>query len=127
MSSDQHEPPEHLDAQAAKKWRELLPVLHARGDAGQPGTLDALACYCSAWSRWLLASAEVDRLGLVIKSPQGFAVGNPFLAVAEKAQRQVRQWGAELKITPKSRSARQPADDPAADPFVRILKTRKGA
>ena len=36
------------------------------------GTLDALAAYCQAWSRWTAAEAQVSTLGPVVKSPAGF-------------------------------------------------------
>ena len=53
-------------------WR----TLDGRGEHLDAGTLDVLACYCSAWSQWLAAEAQVKTLGLVVKSPAGFA-GKP--------------------------------------------------
>jgi P27 family predicted phage terminase small subunit len=89
--------PAHLDEQARQKWAEVLPILESRGDVDQ-GALDALACYCSAWSRWTAAEAEVAKLGTVVKSPAGFPVPNPYLTVAKDAQRQMRQWGDVLQL-----------------------------
>jgi Phage terminase, small subunit len=43
----------------------------------------------------------------VVKSPAGFAVENPYLTVARKAQSTMRQWAAELKLTPRSRGKDQ--------------------
>lgn len=108
MSSDQHEPPEHLDARAAAKWAELLPTLQERGDADQPGTLDVLTCdaHGPAGCRHRQRSTEA---GPIVKGTQGAVTANPFLAVAEKAQRQLRQWGETLRITPKSRTSRKPS------------------
>jgi phage terminase small subunit len=60
-------------------------------------TLDALAAYCQAWSRWTAADAKVNELGAVVKSPAGFAVPNPCLALAAQAQRQMRQWATEVR------------------------------
>ncbi len=68
--------PEHLDEQAVAKWAELAPTL----DATQPGTADALAAYCVAYSRWTAAEAKVSELGAVIKSAAGFAVQSPYVA-----------------------------------------------
>jgi P27 family predicted phage terminase small subunit len=95
--------PEHLDAQARAKWAAVYAILQARGEL-DTGTLDALACYCSAWSQWLTAEAQVKTLGLVVKSPAGFAQENPYLSVARKAQTELRRWGDVLKITPKSKA-----------------------
>jgi P27 family predicted phage terminase small subunit len=97
-----HEPPAPLDAQAQAKWAELLPILEARGDV-DGGILDGLACYCQAWARWAAAEAEVAKLGTVVKSPIGTPVENPYLRIAAAAQRQLRQWGNELGLTPAAR------------------------
>ena len=96
-------PPDHLDEQAAAKWREVYPILESRGDLDQ-GTIDALAAYASAWSRWTTAEQQVSTLGPVVKSPAGFPVANPYVAIAAAAQRQMRQWATELQLTPKARS-----------------------
>ena len=96
-------PPAHLDAVAAEKWRQVYAIIVKRGDDLDAGVLDALACYCSAWSQWLSAEAKVKELGLVCKSAAGFAQENPFLSVARKAQTELRRWGDVLKITPKSK------------------------
>ena len=58
---------------------------------------DALAAYCLAYSRWTEAEGKITELGSVIKSPAGFAVPSPYLAVAKDAQRAMRQWAAELR------------------------------
>jgi len=89
-------PPEHLDGEARRKWAELWPIVAQRANIDQ-GTLDALAAYCQAYSRWTAAETKVNELGAVVKSPAGFAVPNPYLAVAAQAQRQMRQWAQELR------------------------------
>ncbi|MEI8373697.1 MAG: P27 family phage terminase small subunit [Planctomycetota bacterium] len=89
-------PPQHLDEQARAKWAETLPILEARGEPDQ-GSLDALAGYCLAWSRWTAAEAQVNALGPVVKSPAGFAVANPYVALAAAAGRQMRAWSTELR------------------------------
>lgn len=97
-------PPEHLDDEARRKWAEVLAILDGRGEALDAGTLDAIACYASAWSQWVQAAAQVKTLGMVVKSPAGFAQENPFLSVARKAQTELRRWGDVLKVTPKSKT-----------------------
>jgi P27 family predicted phage terminase small subunit len=95
-------PPAHLDEQARAKWADVLPILAERGEL-DPGTLDALAVYCQAWARWTAAESKVSELGTVVKSPAGFAVPNPYLSVAKDSQRTMRQWGAELGLSPAAR------------------------
>ena len=107
-------PPAHLDDQARAKWAEAYPLVADRAEPDQ-GTLDALAAYCMAYSRWADAESNISQIGgTVVKSPAGFAIPNPYLAVAAAAQRQMRQWGAELGLTPAARKKVKPrADTPA--------------
>lgn len=107
-------PPDHLDAQARAKWAEVLPILQERGDTLDAGTLDAVEAYAVAWSQWLQAQAKVAELGTVIKSAAGFAVVSPYVGIAAAAQRQMRQWAAELKLTPKARGKAKPAESESA-------------
>ncbi|NLF09395.1 MAG: phage terminase small subunit P27 family, partial [Pirellulaceae bacterium] len=108
-----HEPPQHLDQAAIAKWQEIIVILETRGDLDQ-GTLDALSCYCSAWSRWTAAEQQVNALGPIVKSPTGFPVANPYVAIAAAAQRQMRQWGGELRLTPKARGRKAEAVEESA-------------
>jgi len=89
-------PPAHLDQQACAKWGEVFPIVAQRENLDQ-GTLDSLAGYCVAYSRWTAAEAKVNELGPVVKSPAGFAVPNPYVAIAAQAQRQMRQWATEMR------------------------------
>ena len=105
--------PEHLDAAAKQKWAELMPIFERRGDVDQ-GTLDALAAYSQAWSRWTAAEQQVSTLGLVVKSPAGFPVANPYASAAAAALRQMRQWGDTLGLHKRTRKADQPQSAVAA-------------
>jgi P27 family predicted phage terminase small subunit len=113
--------PKHLDKQARAKWAEVLPILNGRGNVDQ-GTLDALAAYCQAWSRWTAAEAQVNTLGAVVKSAAGFAVANPYVAIAAAAQRQMRQWAAELRLTPKTRDKANPESESAVSAILREIE-----
>ncbi len=106
------EPPAHLDEQAKAKWGEATAALDGRGDTLDAGTLDALACYCQAWSRWTAAEQQVNALGAVVKSAAGFAVPNPYIAIAAAAQRQMRQWGDVLGLHKRRRKAKHDDDQP---------------
>jgi P27 family predicted phage terminase small subunit len=109
-----NEAPLNLDDEGRRKWGEVYPILESRGDVDQ-GTLDALTAYCSAWSQWLAAEAQVKTLGAVVKSAAGFAQENPFLTVARKAQTAMRQWAGELRLTPKARGKDAAAADSQAN------------
>ena len=106
--------PAHLDDEGRRKWGEVLAILDDRGDTLDAGTLDAAAAYSLAWSRWTAAEQQVNTLGAVVKSPAGFAVPNPYIAIAAAAQRQMRQWGSELKLTPKGRGRKPDGSEESA-------------
>jgi P27 family predicted phage terminase small subunit len=116
MSNRRPKPPRHLDPDAQAKWKEIVAHLPDQ----EQGTLDALAAYCQAWSRMVAAEARVAELGAVVKSPQGFPAVNPYLSVLQQERRAVRQWAAELKLTPKSRSTRRRSEEPQ-DPVLRLI------
>jgi P27 family predicted phage terminase small subunit len=121
-------PPQHLDDQARVKWSAVLPILKRRGNIDQ-GTLDALAAYCQAWSRWTAAEQPVNTLGAVVKSPAGFAVPNPYLAVAKDAQRQMRQWGDVLGLhkRPSQRKPEQAESEDGGDGLLKLLGHNRAA
>ena len=110
-------PPSFLDEVATAKWREILPTLVQRGDA-DAAALDALTQYSAAWERWLRAQAEIGKQGAVIQTPQGF-VASPWVNIAEKAQRQLRQWGDVLRITPSRKPRRKKKT--SGDAFDKII------
>ncbi len=118
--------PAHLDEQARAKWGEVYPILDGRGDIDQ-GTLDALTAYAVAWSQWTAAQVNVTELGPVIKSAAGFAIVSPYVAVAAQAERRMRQWAAELKLTPKTRGSRQKHDDDQPDEGQGLLRLLSSA
>ena len=57
-----------------------------------------------AWSQWQGATAQVQKLGPIIKSPNGFPIQNPYLAVANRAWKTVQGLLVEFGMTPASRS-----------------------
>lgn len=102
-------------ALALAEWRRLLPELeHSR----QITKVDrgALLAVCLEWERYLVATAEVQRIGMVVKTPSGYPMVNPFLSVASKALAATTKLWVELGCTPSSRSrvvtqAPAPGDD----------------
>jgi P27 family predicted phage terminase small subunit len=112
--------PQHLDDRARTKWGELRPTL----DTTQPGTLDALAAYCVAYSRWTAAEEQVNALGAVVKSAAGFAVPNPYVSIAAAASRQLRQWANVLGLHKRpGRKAKQADEAGDQGGLLRLLGT----
>ncbi len=64
----------------------------------------ALAAYCQAWGRWVEAEEALRKYGVMIKSPSGFPMQSPYLAIANKAMEQMRAMLTEFGMSPSSRT-----------------------
>ena len=94
--------PSHLTDDEKKEWRRIGRQLLEAGLITRMDT-DVLAAYCKAYVRWVEAEASVRKFGTIIKSPNGFPMQSPYLAVANKAMEQMRSLMSELGLTPASR------------------------
>jgi len=118
------EPPEHLSDEAKREWLRVGELLV---DLGLVSDLDraALAGYCQAWSRWVEAEEALRTYGVVIKSPSGYPMQSPFLAVANKALEQMRGFLIEFGMTPASRSKVHGEQRAEADPLDELRARRQ--
>jgi P27 family predicted phage terminase small subunit len=95
-------PPE-LGEVARREWdrlaRELGPLrITTNLDRG------ALAAYCGAYALWAEAMEAIQKYGSMIKSPSGFPVQSPYLAVANRQTEIMMRVASEFGFTPASRS-----------------------
>lgn len=95
--------PAHLDDEARREWRRTGRKLLECGLVTEIDTA-ALALYCQAWSRWVGAEQNLARFGVVIKSPSGFPIQSPYLAIANKAMEQMTRLLVEFGMPPSSRT-----------------------
>jgi P27 family predicted phage terminase small subunit len=118
------EMPDGLDDEAQAEWNRIVPELHGMGVLCRIDRA-ALAAYCTAWSRWRNAEAQVRKFGSIVKSPdKGFPMKSPYLTIADQAMETMRKFLIEFGLTPSSRSRiRLPASGDAADEFDRFLET----
>ena len=95
--------PAHLSGEAKKEWRRLGRQLAA---LGLMSSIDrgALAMYCQAWGRWVEAEEALKKYGMMVKSPSGFPMQSPYLAIANKAMEQMRALLTEFGMSPSSRT-----------------------
>ncbi len=105
--------PSHLSPEAKREWRRLAKPLLSLGLLSH---LDraALALYCQAWGRWVEAERQLSKEGMIVRSPRGYPIQSPYLAIANKAWQQVQQSLAEFGMSPSTRS-RVVATGPALD------------
>ena len=87
--------PKHLDADANATWKRLVGELPDTST----GTLLALEQFCFAWSKWLASRGEDSKL---------------------RWARASRQWLAELKLTPRTNTARKSTED-SGDPILKLI------
>ena len=115
--------PEFLDEEARAEWSRTARVL---GEMGILTLADraALAAYCVAYSRWVAAERQVQRLGTIVKSPhKKFPMKSPYLTVADQALETMRKFMVEFGLTPSSRSRiRVTGDRQAGDEFDAFME-----
>jgi P27 family predicted phage terminase small subunit len=89
-------------AAGATEWRRLAGTLR---QTGQISVVDrsVLIAVCLEWDRYLVATSEVQKRGLVIKTKNGYSTPNPFGVIARQALAAcIRLW-SELGLSPTSR------------------------
>ncbi len=94
--------PPDVKGVARREWNRIAPKLF---DAGLLTDLDRspLALYCDAWGRLVKSQKQIKQFGEVVKSPKGYPIQNPWLAVLNKATEQLLKSGAEFGMSPVSR------------------------
>ena len=78
-------PPE-LSPTAQREWARLTVEL---SKLNLMTNLDrgALATYCGAYAMWAEAMEQIQKYGTMVKSPTGFPIQSPYLAIANRAGR----------------------------------------
>lgn len=109
------EPPAHLDDVAKAEYFRVGRMLEAM-KLVTPLDGAMLAIYAQNYSRWVDAENNVRELGFMVKSPNGFPVQNPYLAVANRAMREMRGVLVEFGMSPSSRTRVRVLEDPQEDP-----------
>ena len=111
--------PQHLDETARKEWTRISKHLAALGLVSEIDRA-ALAAFCVAWSRWVEAEEKLKTHGILVKSksPNGFPIPSPFLAIANKAMKQMVDLATEFGMTPSSRTRTRTQRDPGDDEFL---------
>ena len=95
--------PSCLGDEARKEWKRLAREL---GDLGLLTRIDRgmLAAYCQAHALWVEAVRSIERYGTMVKSPNGYPMQSPYVAVVNKQVEIMGRIAAEFGMTPSSRS-----------------------
>jgi P27 family predicted phage terminase small subunit len=94
--------PAWLPDEGKAEWRRVLPLLMERGILSR-ADLSTLASYCAAFGTVQQCQQILNAEGLVVEGTQGMK-GHPASQIQHRAQSQMRQYAAELGLTPVSRS-----------------------
>lgn len=79
-------------------WNRLVPELVQAGLV-TPIFEGMLAAYCTVFARWVEAERELRKTSKLVKSPTGYPLQNPWLAIANRAIEQMRQLGSDLGLS----------------------------
>lgn len=92
-----------MPAEARKYWKPMLRMLQ---DAKIVTNADvqALEALCIVYARWREANAQLEKTGLLVKTPNGYPAQSPYLAIANKAFDQMKAMLTEFGMTPSSRT-----------------------
>lgn len=118
--------PEHLDAIAATKFADLERILAAAGLSSEMYA-EAMTLYAAAYSRWREAEGHLRDEGAVVKSPNGYPIHNPMLAVSAAAVKTMIQLLQQFGMTPAALSrVNAPKSEPESDDLANFA-IRRGA
>jgi P27 family predicted phage terminase small subunit len=95
-------PPE-LGPSAQREWDRLV------GDLSKFHLLTnldraALAAYCGAYALWAEATEAIQKYGSMVKSPTGYPMQSPYIAIANRQAEIMMRIASEFGFTPASRS-----------------------
>ncbi len=93
-------PPELSDA-ARREWSRLvgeLSKLNLLTHLDRP----ALAAYCNAYAMWVEDIEAIQKYGSMVKSPNGYLVQSPYVAIANRQAEIMLRISAEFGFTPAS-------------------------
>lgn len=112
-------PPAELtgDPIACAEWIRLAPMLRKCRQITHADRA-ALLALCLEWAKYLRASGEVAKLGMIVKAPSGYPITNPYLPIANRALLACSRLWPELGLTPSSRTrVTREGPGPEGDPF----------
>jgi P27 family predicted phage terminase small subunit len=95
--------PVELGPVARREWDRMVGQLMALRILTE---LDraALAAYCGAYALWAEATEAIQKYGAMIKSPTGYPVQSPYIAIANRQTEIMMRIASEFGFTPASRS-----------------------
>lgn len=119
-------PPSFLPAAAKREWKRVVMQLARLGLISDLDVM-ALAAYCNAYSTWLDAIKKIKETGMLVRSPNGFAMPSPYVKIQKDAQAEMMGWLKEFGMTPAARArVNGEGDEVEEDPFMKLVNRKNG-
>lgn len=95
--------PEHLDETAKAEWDRLVPILT---DMKVLTVADymALASLCQAYSTMAIAQKQLNKTGILFKTPNGYVQQSPLISIVNQSVDLITKLCREFGLTPSARS-----------------------
>src|ERR687892_2910823 len=113
--------PACLGEEARKEWQRLAKELAELVLLTGIGR-GMLAAYCQAHALWVEAVSSIERYGTMVKSPNGFPMQSPYVAVVNRQVDIMVRIAAEFGMTPSSRTRIRVGPKAPEDPFEAFLQ-----
>ena len=101
--------PAHLIGEAKTEWDRITSELARYGMIAEVDR-GAIAMVCTLWARYVEAEEMIERAaraangtGLFVKSPNGYPIQSPWVAVSNKAIELYRAYIGEFGLSPSAR------------------------
>ena len=114
--------PDHLDPQAKKEWKRLVPVLRRMRVLTEADGM-ALANLCQIWSTMVQTQKKLTEMGILYKTPSGYVQQSPLLSVVNQCVDTITKLSREFGLTPAARSRIMAQTEPEPeDDLMAILR-----
>lgn len=95
--------PTELPPVARDEWNRIVGELTALSILSRFDRAP-LAIYCGAYALWVEAFEAIQKYGTVMKSPTGYPVQSPYVAILNRQAETLMRLSAEFGFTPAARS-----------------------
>jgi P27 family predicted phage terminase small subunit len=111
--------PDFLEGRARQEYFRIGRKLERIGVLTEVDEL-ALVSLCQSWAEYIEATEQARKTGMLVKSPSGYPIVNPYVTLANQALKRVRSFLTEFGMTPGSRSRISAAEvvDESENPWM---------
>ena len=95
-------PPENLGHEAKTEWRKMIPALRQMGLLSTVD-LTLLESWCAAAGDFRIATAALDRDGILIRDKDGYLRRSPWVFIKSKAVQELKGLASEFGFSPAAR------------------------